>query len=50
MTTYEIQNAVNAAEAECHPTARKEALCTVTNETLLALIAAAKECIERRGD
>ena len=50
MTTYEIQNAINAAEAIAKPFAPKSTEVTVSNEVLLALIAGAKECVERRGD
>ncbi len=46
---YEIQNAINAAEPVAKPLGKKDEPVTVSNEVLLALISAAKECIERRG-
>lgn len=49
MNTYEIQNAINAAEPVSKPLGAKTEPTTVSNEVLLTLIAAAKECIERRG-
>lgn len=45
-TDTQIQNAINAAEAVAHPTARDDAPVTIDNKTMLTLIDAAKKCIE----
>lgn len=42
MTSHEIQNAINAAEAVASPLKKDDQPVTVSNKTLMALIEAAK--------
>lgn len=49
-TIPKIQNAINAAESVAHPTARNDVPVTVSNETLLLLIEAAKRCVDYECD